>query len=179
MIGCRMNNLFPQYFFNSQTQQYLLWNAQTMTYTVVPPAAPAPPAAPPVPELVPQPPPPRSAEEEAAKALEAEKERQARKIVQDMEKWAKSQNVRTAQKPKPAPPPPEVKIGVVASVFKDDDEESAQPEVLHGVRLNLIKLIFPCFTERGDLFCYCTICPKGIRVLLSDWSQNNILFVEK
>ena len=70
------------------------------------------------------------AAEEKARA-EEEKRKQAEKIIQDMEKWAKQQNQRQAPVQKKPAAPPEVKIGEVASLFKDDDVDDDQPEEQH------------------------------------------------
>lgn len=66
---------------------------------------------------------PSSAPVEEKQKLESEKERQAKKIVQDMEKWAKTMNQKQPLVQRKTPVVPEVKVGGVASVFKEVDEE--------------------------------------------------------
>ncbi|GAU93249.1 hypothetical protein RvY_05215 [Ramazzottius varieornatus] len=114
-----------QYFYNPATQQYLMWNAQTNSYV----------------QVVGQTSQPGSSiavEDEAASAaaraaeeknrLEEEKRKQAEKVIQDMERWAKQQNQKQTPVQKRPAPPPEVRVGAVASLFKDDDGDDDQPE---------------------------------------------------
>ncbi|OQV23898.1 putative RNA-binding protein 10 [Hypsibius exemplaris] len=126
-----------QYFFNPETQQYLMWNAHTRQYVqVVSQAAASVAAAVPVPE------PPKPIVEEKPRP-EDEKKKQAEKIVQEMEKWAKAMNQKQPVQQKKAPLP-DVKIGVVASVFKDDDgEDGAEDLALAQTKLSYKSMSIP------------------------------------
>ncbi|XP_055342968.1 RNA-binding protein 5-like isoform X2 [Paramacrobiotus metropolitanus] len=110
-----------QYYWNPQTQQFLMWNAQTQSYVAVV-AATQPVSASVATTTEPASKPAEFVEEKPKP--ETEKEKEARRIVQEMEKWARSQNQKVLPQKKPAPVV-DVRIGEVASVFKEADDEEA------------------------------------------------------